>query len=82
MRSRSSSDTFGESKYFLFGQMRSDVPVSFAPTLFTLRSFFVTAPFSNAIAWSAPSRLISTSMRSDSALVTDTPTPCRPPENL
>ena len=82
MRSRSSSDTFGESKYFLFGQMRSDVPVFFSPTLPVFFSFFVTAPSANAIACTPPSRLISTSRRSDSALVTDTPTPCRPPENL
>ena len=31
MRSRSSSETFGESKYFLLGQMRSEVPVFFSP---------------------------------------------------
>ena len=37
-------------------------------------------PRSNAILYSICSRATSTSMRSDSALATETPTPCRPPE--
>ena len=82
MRSRSFSETFGESKYFLFGQMRSDVPVFFSPTLPVFFSFFTTLPSANAIWCTPPSRLISTSSFSESAFVTDTPTPCRPPENL
>jgi hypothetical protein len=82
MRSRASSATFGESKYFRFGQMRIEVPVFFSPTLPVFFSFFATLPSSNAIWWTPPSRLISTSSFSDSALVTDMPTPCRPPENL
>ncbi|MNC84487.1 hypothetical protein D3C83_00430 [compost metagenome] len=82
MRSRSSSDTFGESKYFLFGQMRSDVPVFFSPTLPVFFSFFSTAPSAKAIVCTPPSRFTSTSSFSESALVTEMPTPCSPPENL
>ncbi len=82
MRSRSGSEIFGESKYFLLGQIRSDVPVSFAGTPLTFFSFCVTTPSSNTMRCSAPSRLMSTSSLSASAFVTDTPTPCSPPENL
>ena len=82
MRSRSGSDTFGLSKYFLLGQMRSDVPVSRGAQLRIFLSFSLTAPSSKTMRCTPPSRFTSTSSRSESALVTDTPTPCRPPENL
>ena len=62
--------------------MRSDVPVVRAPQVPTFFSFSATSPSSNTMRCTLPSRLTSTSSRFDSALVTDTPTPCRPPENL
>ena len=83
MRSRSGSDTFGLSKYFLFGQMRSDVPVSRGRAL--RRSSSASRARRRSRRRCDARRLracTSTSRRSDSALVTDTPTPCSPPENL
>ncbi len=46
-----------------------------------LFSSSLTKPFSKAIVLSRPSRHTVTSRRFDRAFVTDTPTPCRPPEN-
>ena len=53
-------------------------PGSFAPFC----SSFWGAPREYSCDQSYPSRRISTSSRSDSALTTETPTPCRPPETL
>ena len=39
-------------------------------------------PRRNSIWWNLPSRQILSLSQSDSALTTDTPTPCRPPETL
>ncbi len=39
-------------------------------------------PFSNSITWWSSSRSISSTNRVESALTTETPTPCRPPETL
>src|SRR5690606_39548586 len=39
-------------------------------------------PCANEISWTLPSRLTTTSMRCDSALTAEAPTPCRPPEVL
>ena len=80
-RAKSGSDTFGASKYFGSGTTRTVVPVLRAPTVPTTFSFSATSPPANTIRCTFPSRLTSTSSRFDSALVTDTPTPCRPPEN-
>ena len=53
MRSRSGIETFGLSKYFLFGQMRSDVPVSRGRSSSIFFSFSVTTPFSKTMRCSA-----------------------------
>ena len=39
-------------------------------------------PWRNSIWWISPLRQIRSLSQSDSALTTDTPTPCRPPETL
>ena len=44
-------------------------------------SFSTVSPPSKAIWWTVPSRVTRTSRRLESALVTETPTPWRPPEN-
>ena len=70
----------GESKYFGSGQNRTRVPLSRGPAVPILFSGSLTLPLSaNTSRWRAPSRAISTSTRFASALVTHTPTPCRPP---
>ena len=71
---------FGESKYFGSGWMRTVVPVLRWPQSPIRLSGSVTKPAPKAMWWMPPPRLISTSRRIDSALVTETPTPCRPPE--
>ena len=63
------------------------VPVLRTPRLSSrssarVRSGVTTSPWANAIACTAPSRYTVTSSRFDNALVTDTPTPCSPPEKL
>ena len=70
----------GVSKYLGSGQKRMRVPDSrgAAGPIFFSGSF--TLPLSaNTSRWRAPSRLTSTSSRVASALVTQMPTPCRPP---
>ncbi len=60
------------------GQNRTTVPLRLArPT--TVRAW-VRLPREKAMAWRLPSRTTSTSVLADSALTTDTPTPCRPPD--
>src|SRR6185503_20105381 len=76
------SRNLGESKYLVSGQKRTTVPVrdlGAAPTFF---SGPVRSPCLKVIAYSVASRYTVTSSLLDSALTTDTPTPCRPPENL
>ncbi len=82
-RSRRSSSfigTRGDSKYFPSGHTRTRVPVWRPQSPSTRTGLIVSPPSAKSMRWILPSRLTSTSMRVDSALVTDTPTPCRPPE--
>src|SRR5262245_18000719 len=62
------------------GVKRTDVPRRSVPS--PTASGFTTSPRTNPIRWTCPSRQTSTSRCDDSALTTDTPTPCRPPETL
>src|SRR5690606_20184591 len=75
------SENVGESKYFGSGQKRTVVPVLFFGTLPTTSSLPLRSPPTKLMLYSLPSRRIQTSRFFDSALTTDTPTPCRPPEN-
>jgi hypothetical protein len=78
--SRSRRATFGTSKYLGSGHARTEVPDSFGAALPIFLSFSITSPPAKAISYTAPSRFTRTSRRFDKALVTDTPTPCSPPE--
>ena len=62
------------------GQKVVLVPVPFAEPTFA--SFSDVLPWSKAILYSPPSRFTNTSTREDSALTTETPTPCKPPDTL
>ena len=53
-----------------------------APTVPTVFSFESTLPSLKLMLYSLPPRLIQHSRCLESALTTETPTPCRPPENL
>ena len=75
------SEIFGESKYFGSGQKRTVVPVCFFGTVPITSSRVVSVAVLERHAWIWPSRRIVTSTRVDRALTTETPTPCRPPEN-
>jgi len=66
----------------LSGQNRSQVPVLRLPTSPISCNASTVWPFSNAIECSVPARLMRHSSRLDSALTTDTPTPCRPPAKV
>ena len=68
------------SKMSSLAQNRVVVPVSSVGSPFSRGP--VGTPISKAWNQVKPSRLISTSTREDSALTTETPTPCRPPETL
>src|SRR6187399_2482706 len=68
------------SKNFGSGQKRTVVPVLRWPTVPTTSSFEETLPSLKLMLYSLPLRLIQHSSCFDSALTTDTPTPCRPPE--
>ncbi|MCY1546387.1 hypothetical protein D9M68_823820 [compost metagenome] len=70
-----------ESKYLASGHTCTRVPFFFSPRS-NLReaSGTVTSPPENVSVEHMPSRQTVTSSCVDSALVTDTPTPCRPPE--
>jgi hypothetical protein len=57
-----------------------NVPVPSARPIFL--SFCVVMPRSNRISYSAPSRLLRVIIHSESALTTEIPTPCRPPDTL
>jgi len=57
------------------------IPVARLGALQISASGSTTSPPVNAMRWTPPSRVTVTSSRSDNALVTDTPTPCSPPEN-
>ena len=75
------TEIFGESKYDGSGQKRRMVPVLRLPTVSTTSRSAVFSPPANSIRCTSPSRLTNTSSFFDRALTTDTPTPCRPPEN-
>ena len=76
----SAGTIFGESKYFASGQKRTRVPLSRGPALPVFFSGSFTWPLRpNTMRHAAPSRFTSTSSLVDSALLTHTPTPCRPP---
>ena len=74
-------ESFAESKYRGSGQKRIVVPVFRRPDGPITASSSTFSPPSKAIAYSLPPRLTRTSRRLDSALTTETPTPCSPPEN-
>ena len=76
------TDTSALSKYESSGQKRTVVPVLALPTSPTTSSFECTFPFLKAMLYSLPPRRTQVSRCFDSAFTTDTPTPCRPPENL
>ena len=80
--SNSAREIVGESKYFGSGHIRIVEPVSLTAHLPVTANGSTTSPSANTIRWFLPSRLTSTSSREDSALVTETPTPCSPPVNL
>ena len=81
-RSSSSTGTCAVSKYFGFGHTVTRVPVAlFVPLADIDFSGCVTSPSPNPMVCILPSRQTVTSRRDASALVTETPTPCRPPEN-
>ncbi len=72
----------GLSKYDESGQKRTVVPVLALPTSPTTSSFDFTLPLANEMLYSLPPRRTQHSRFFESAFTTDTPTPCRPPENL
>ena len=76
------TENFSESKYLGSGQKRTVVPVLRWPVVPTTSSFEDTLPSRKPMLYSLPPRLIQHSSCFESALTTDTPTPCRPPENL
>jgi hypothetical protein len=76
------SEISAVSKYDGSGQNRTVVPVLALPTSPTISSFEWTLPPLNEMLYSLPPRRTQHSRCFESALTTDTPTPCRPPENL
>src|SRR3546814_4778359 len=68
------------SKYLGSGQTRTRVPVFLRPTGSSSCRGVSTSPPAKINSCVAPSRQTRTSSLLDKALVTDTPTPCRPPE--
>ena len=74
-------ENFGESKYLGSAQKRTLVPVLRLPTLPITSRSLALKPSAKLMRYSLPSRLTVTSTRVDSALTTEMPTPCRPPEN-
>src|SRR5579863_7318416 len=81
-RLRSGTENRSESKNLGSGQKRTVVPVLRAPTVPTTSSLEWTLPSLKLMLYSLPPRLIQHSRCPESALTTETPTPCRPPENL
>ncbi len=79
-RSISASGTRGASKYLGAGQTRTRVPVWRPHTPLTTIGDTDSPPAPNSTPCTLPSRRTSTETRVDRALVTATPTPCRPPE--
>ena len=76
------TENLSESKNFGSGQKRTVVPVLRWPTLPTSSSLELSLPSLKLMLYSLPPRLIQHSSRLESAFTTETPTPCRPPENL
>ncbi len=74
-------ENFGESKYFGSGAKYTLVPVLRLPTVPTISSSEALKPSLKVIWYSLPSRLTRTRTSVDSALTTEIPTPCKPPEN-
>jgi hypothetical protein len=75
--------SWGDSKYLASGHARTVVPCLRSPlSIGRTTSGSITSPPENASCAALPSRKDWTSSRFDSALVTETPTPCRPPEKL
>ena len=65
------------------GQKRISVPVrprGAGPVSLSL--VWILPPLAKSMKWCLPPRSISTSRRSESALTTEMPTPCRPPDTL
>src|ERR1051326_4627248 len=69
---------FDESKNFSSAQKRTVVPVFRLPTCPTTFSSDFFLPSANVIEYSLPSRRTHTCNLFESALTTETPTPCRP----
>ena len=74
-RNETSSKTAGS------GQKRTTVPVR-AEGPASARAVSRSPPLANDMRWTRPPRWTATSTRSDRALTTESPTPCRPPETL
>ena len=77
----SGTENFSESKNCGSGQKRTVVPVFFCPTVPTTSSLDFTRPSLKPMLYSFPPRRTQHSRFFDSPFTTDTPTPCRPPEN-
>src|SRR5262249_16817824 len=75
------TENLSESKNFGSGQKRTRVPVLRCPTEPTTSSFEETLPSLKPMFYSLPPRLTQQSRFCESAFTTDTPTPCKPPEN-
>ncbi len=76
---RRGTEMFGESKKPGSGQKRTVVPVWPRLAVPTASSFENTLPFLKPMFHSLPSRRTLHSRCFESALTTETPTPCRPP---
>ena len=77
---RRGSENATESKNFGSGQKRTVVPLTPRLALPTTSSLETVRPSLKEMLYSLPSRRTQQSRFFDSALTTDTPTPCRPPE--
>ena len=68
-------------KVSLDGMKVTSVPVSL-PAVPVTRSGASATPWVNDISWTSPLRRTLSFSQTDSALTTETPTPCRPPDTL
>ncbi len=77
------ASTSSSSKISESGRKVIVVPTASSLAIFpTISMSPVGSPRSNSCRWILPSRRTSATSRSESALTTETPTPCRPPETL
>src|SRR5205814_10075173 len=76
------TENLSESTNFGSGQKRMVVPVLRWPTVPVASSREAILPSLKLMLYCLPPRLIQHSRCFDSAFTTETPTPCRPPENL